>query len=273
MAMTLEDLVSTDVVPEPHAIIIVGEPGVGKSSLIGNLRDVLVVQLIREKTWANLKQTGAVPRNVAVAKKTIDSWTAMLTLIESLMSESIKTLPYKWLAIDSLTPLEGLLFKHVLETRYGGDETKYSSYNAGPRSAVPIWERFLDSLDRLRMARGMNIAMTAHHATRSQNDAEGADYDRNTAGFDKGLWAKTYPWADAVLFARYRTVNKDGKIKGGTSRYLLTGGVAACDAKNRYGLPREIEMGTTGKEAADNLTGALWEAVNRGAAMTGENDE
>jgi predicted ATPase len=105
MAMTLEDLVSTDVVPEPHAIIIVGEPGVGKSSLIGNLRDVLVVQLIREKTWANLKQTGAVPRNVAVAKKTIDSWTAMLTLIESLMSESIKTLPYKWLAIDSLTPL------------------------------------------------------------------------------------------------------------------------------------------------------------------------
>ena len=53
-------------------------------------------------------------------------------------------------------------------------------------------------------------------------------------------------WVDAILFARHevRTIERNGKARGVSSgvRLLHTTWTAAYDAKNRYGMPREIEM-------------------------------
>ena len=43
------------------------------------------------------------------------------------------------------------------------------------------------------------------------------------------------------------------KGRGGHSRVLYTQYSAAFDAKNRFGLDPEIEAGTSGKEAWENL--------------------
>ncbi len=52
-------------------------------------------------------------------------------------------------------------------------------------------------------------------------------------------------WADAVLFANYKTIvmtTKEGKKKaqGGQQRVLYTEHAATWDAKNRWGLPMEV---------------------------------
>ena len=256
MSVALTELVTTEVQTKPSKLIIVGPPGIGKSSLIGNIHKVLIAAMRREDTWGLLKRSGAVPADLAVLKKPIDQWTDMVTLVETLASENVKH-DYKCLAIDSLTPLEHVLFAHVCQTRFGGDQEKFMSFYKGPAEAARQWADFLSTLDRLRDFKNMAIVMTAHQGTKNEANPEGDDYSKLVATNDDRLWKRTTAWADAVLFARYKTVTKDGKIIGGAKRVLMTGGVAACDAKNRMDLKGEIDMGTTGKEAWDNLSTAI----------------
>jgi hypothetical protein len=259
----LADLVTTEVRIKPSALVIVGPPGIGKSSLIGNMPKVLVASLRREDTWSLLKRSGAVPADLAVLKNPIDQWTDLLTLVELLQSES-RPHDYKCLAIDSLTPLEHILFRHVCETKFGGDQDKFLNFYKGPFEAARQWGEFLSSLDRLRDTRGMAIVLTAHQATKSEANPEGDDYNKLVAFADDRIWKRTTAWADAVLFARYKTVIKDGKIVGGAKRVLNTGGVAAVDSKNRLGLIKEIEMGNSGAEAWANLSAAIKTALGIG---------
>lgn len=260
MSTQLEALLTTDIQSQPSAIVLVGPPGIGKTSLVANIPGVLLVTLKRERSLGLLKRSGAVPLDVATNKKPIDKFMELVTLVQMLASES-SAHDYKALAIDSLTPLEGLLSEHIVENKFEGNQAKFDSYGAGFKHMVATWRKFLDLLDQLRDLRGMSIIFTGHHATKLQSDAEGDDYDRNTVAFDKRLWEQTYPWADAVLFARYRTVKEDNKIIGGAERLLVTGGIAACDAKNRYGLDKTISMGAGGAEAWDNLRTAISTAL------------
>lgn len=256
MSICLEDLVTTEVTTKRSKLVIVGPPGIGKSSLIGNIPNVLIAAMRREDTWSLLKRSGAVPANLAVLKKPIDKWMDLVTLVEMLASESTKH-DYKYLAIDSFTPLEHILFAHVCETRFGNDQEKFMSFYKGPSEAARQWAEFLSTLDRLRDFKGMGIVLTAHQGTKTEANPEGDDYSKLVAANDDRLWKRTTAWADAVLFARYKTVTKDGKIIGGARRVLMTGGVAACDAKNRMELPTEIDMGATGQEAWNNLSSAI----------------
>jgi hypothetical protein len=260
MSLMLEDLVTTEVTKKPSRIIIVGPPGIGKSSLIGNIPGVLVAGLRREDTWSLLKRSGAVPASLAVLKKPIDRWDEMLTLVQMLSSEGVEH-NYRCLAIDSLTPLEHILFHHVCQTKYGGNREKFYEFYKGPLEAATQWSDFLVSLDQMSEARNMGIVITAHQHTKNEGNPEGDDFTKYTAFNDDRMWKRTIAWADAVLFARYKTIIKDGKVKGGSKRILMTGGAAACDAKNRMMLPHEIDMGEDGATAATNLMAAIKESL------------
>lgn len=102
--------------------------------------------------------------------------------------------------------------------------------------------------------RGNNVLITAHQKEkRFDPPNEMSGYDRYTL---KLIYAKNVSiasmlmeWADAVLFASYKTVvittskdGKTGKAQGGKSRVLYCDHTAAWDAKNRWGLPDEIPM-------------------------------
>ncbi len=64
-----------------------------------------------------------------------------------------------------------------------------------------------------------------------------------------------------MLFADYHTeVIEEGnrkKGRGGTRRVFYTTHTATYEAKNRHGLPEEIEMGESGKEAWNNFITAV----------------
>ena len=95
----------------------------------------------------------------------------------------------------------------------------------------------------------MGIIALAHSRVPSFKNPEGPDYDRIVPDLHGKTWALTHKWADSVLYLSYEThvmpagSDAKGKARGGSRRKLYTEHTAAFDAKNRHGLPAEIDGG------------------------------
>jgi hypothetical protein len=109
--------------------------------------------------------------------------------------------------------------------------------------------RLLNLLEEL-IGRGVNVVVTAHAKMRKfeQPDEMGA-YDRWEMKLSKTCAPLLKEWADAVLFANYKTlvINVDGqgtakgknKAQGG-QRVMRTTHHPCWDAKNRFSLPEKL---------------------------------
>jgi hypothetical protein len=172
---------------------------------------------------------------------------------------------YRTLFIDTINGAERLCHEHVCRRDYGGrwGRDGFTSFMQGYEVALADWRDLLDRLDRLRTARRMGIIALAHSRIATFKNPEGADYDRFVPDLHPKTWALTHKWADAVLFLNFETfVDSDrtelkGKGKGGSRRKLYTQRTAAFDAKNRHGLPAEIDGGRSAAEAWLNLATAM----------------
>lgn len=100
--------------------------------------------------------------------------------------------------------------------------------------------------------KGINVVMTAHAQMRKfeQPDELGA-YDRWEMKLSKQVAPIVKEWADMLLFCNYKTmvvnVDNQGAQKGknkaqGGKRVMYTTHHACWDAKNRFGLPDELDM-------------------------------
>ncbi len=251
--------VKSEAVHRPSAMVIMGPPHVGKSSLAGNIPGILAMPFAQENTWGLLKESGAVPKSLPVLPP-IASWNDLLAVLDSL---SAGVHQYKALALDTLGCAERLCHEHVCQEFFKGEwgERGFGGYQRGNEVALAPWRTFLTALDRLRDERGMSIVLLAHTRVRNFKNPAGPDFDRYCADVHDKTWALTHRWADAVLFANYFvTIDDKGiraKGKGGQQRILYTEYDAAFDAKNRFGLPAEIEMGSSGAEAWKNLAAAI----------------
>jgi hypothetical protein len=190
----------------------------------------------------------------------IKDWMTALNCLNWVMNEPHN---HKTLVADAGNGFERLCHEHVCQRDFKGDWGKagFSSYQAGYEVALADWRLFLSKLDAIREARRMAIILICHHKIAQFRNPEGSDYDRYTVDMHQKTWSLTAKWADIVLFMNYYTVvdKNDGRAKGkgGVRRVMYTERSASWDAKNRHGLPPEIEMGTSGKDAWDNFIAAL----------------
>lgn len=258
--MSVIEQISTEVVSRPSAMFVMGPPGIGKSTLAGNVPGIVVQPFGREDTWSLLKQAGAVPLDLPVLPRA----TKWLDLMINLSALATEEHPYKGIAIDTATCAESLCHEHVTDSQFGGSWDSFMAYHKGYEIAANSeWTDLLDKLDALR-DRGMSIVILGHTKIAAFKNPEGEDYDRFQPDLHKKTAAALTRWSDAVLFANYYTEVEDGKGKGGKSRVLYTEYSPAFDAKNRLGLPPEIDMGNSGAEAWTNLRNAIKEARNHG---------
>ena len=258
--MSVLEKITTEVASRPSAMFIMGPPGIGKSTLAGNIPGIVVQPFGREDTWSLLKQAGAVPTDLPVLPRA----TKWLDLMMNLNALATEEHAYKGIAIDTATCAESLCHEHVTDSQFGGSWDSFMAYHKGYEIAANSeWTDLLDKLDALR-DKGMSVVLLGHTRVAPFKNPEGEDYDRFQPDLHKKTAAALTRWADAVLFANYYTEVEDGKGKGGKSRVLYTEYSPAFDAKNRLGLPPVLDMGSNGTEAWANLVGAIKEARSNG---------
>lgn len=197
----------------------------------------------------------------------IEAWGDLLGAIETLRLDDH---PHRTLVIDTLNGAEALCHQYVCHRDFDDDwgPHGFTSYQSGFYASLPEWTRLLVDLDKLRVERKMTILWLCHTKIKPFKNPAGPDYDRYQADCHEKTWGLSHKWADCVLFGNFETTvtavqeNKKtgaskGKGVGGNYRIMYTERHAAYDAKNRLGLPSEIEMGNSPEEAWGNFISAV----------------
>ncbi len=255
----------------PLFMVLHGQEGVGKTSFGAFAPDPVFIQVGNETGLETLVAANRLPKT-SHFKQACQTWDELLEDVTWLLQ---KKHDHTTLVIDTLNGAERLCYDHVIKENYGGKagDDGFLSYQQGYTVALGPWRRLLKGLDMLRTERNMLIICLCHTAKRTFKNPEGPDYDRYEPAFEGAkAWGQTLKDADIVLFMSFHTeVRKEGaakpgratpkgKASGGQSRVIYTEHSATYDAKNRHGLPIEIDADGGGSQAWDNFATALTEA-------------
>ena len=169
---------------------------------------------------------------------------------EALTSLASEEHNYKTLVIDSLDWLEPLIWSKLCRDQgYGTIEEP--GYGKGYNQALDIWGDFIQALNYLRSKKDMTVILLAHTQVNKYNDPSSEPYDRYTINLHRNAAAKMLEFADAVLFANYRTTvtttdagfgQKKSRALGSGERIIFTEERPSHIAKNRYALPAELPL-------------------------------
>ncbi len=240
---------------QPPRIVLNAVEGWGKTSCGAYAPEPGILMARGETGYLTLLGAGLVPE---VGAASIDSWLGLLALLDEFAKESA----VKTLVVDAMGGIERLCHEHVCTRDFKGDwgEKGFSSYQKGFDVAINDWLQLLQKLDVLHN-QGMTILLLSHCQIRPFKNPLGEDYDRYVAAVHHKTWNVTHRWADAVLFGTFITVidSKDGRKRGigGTDRVLYCERRDAFDAKNRYGMPVEVEIPAEPSEIWSTIRAAI----------------
>jgi hypothetical protein len=245
----------------PNRYILHAIEGWGKTSFGAQCPKPIFLQTGGETGLETLIDAGRLPE--IPHAPAAQNWDEVLAVVEFLRTEDHG---FKTLVIDTINGAEALMHRHVCDRDYKGEwnEHGFLSYNKGYEVSLKDWIGFLNALDGLRAERKMTIFALCHTKVKPFKNPEGPDFDRYQPDMHEKTWGLSHKWSDCVLFGNFEiTVQTDkpeakrGKGTGGNFRMLYTERHAAYDAKNRLGLPSEIEMGNSPQEAWAAFTAAL----------------
>lgn len=222
---------------QPHAqkVLIYGVEGIGKSTLASQFPDPLFIDTEGSTGHLNVKRLD-----------TPTSWTMLCQEVQYIRDTQGLC---KTLVVDTIDWAERMCIAEVCAAH---DKKGIEDFGYGSGYTY-VYEKFGKLLDALSEVaeRGIHVVCTAHAALRKfEQPDEAASYDRYQLKLidtpKKSVANLVKEWADAVLFANYKTiveVTKTGKGKAqGQKRTLYCNHHACWDAKNRWGLPDEVPM-------------------------------
>jgi hypothetical protein len=248
----------------PNRYVLYAGPGWGKTSLAAQMPHPLFLQMRGETGLESLIDAGQL--NDTPHLPEITTWANLLDALDWIRSAEHN---YKTLVIDALNGTERLCHENVCERDFTGDWTDkgFMGYMRGYEVSLADWRLFLGQLDAIRLERKMTIMLLNHAKVVTFKNPDGPDFDRYQPDMHPKTWALTDKWADCVLFGNFEaqleqvTENrKTGAKKGkfiSRDRVLCTESQGAYDAKNRLGLPPEIEMGKSPQEAWGAMRNAI----------------
>jgi hypothetical protein len=240
--------------------------GFGKTSLAAYAPNPIFLQSRGETGLDTLIASNQLPETPHFPE--MQSWEDQAAAISFLTTEEH---PYKTLVLDTVNGLERLCYEFVCNRDFDDDwgNTGFGSYQKGYEVSLAEWRMFLNSLDELRRQKKMTIFMLFHSKIKTFANPDGANYDRWSVDMHEKTYGLTLKWLDALLFGNYETAvktskdartddaMKKGKAVGTIARVLYTEQRPTFDAKNRFGLPPEIDIEGTPKDAWAELANAV----------------
>ncbi len=231
-------MITRGIVPSAKKVVIYGPEGIGKTTLASKFPDPVFIDTEGSTKAMDVARLPS-PAN----------WDEMLEDVRYVYSnpDCCKTL-----VIDTMDWAETIAIKSMLKK---DDKKSIEDYGYG-KGYVRIQEEiqsFLNELDKV-IGVGIHVVLTAHAKMRKfeQPDEIGA-YDRWEMKMSKNVSPIVKEWADMVLFCNYKinvikTETNARKAQGG-KRIMYTTHNPCWDAKNRCGLPDEMDMDYEGLKA------------------------
>ena len=232
MAFDLKSILKNTAMAAPR-IMVYGVEGIGKSTFGAGAPNPIYI----------LTEDGLGSLNVDHFPLAT-SFQDVMDAIASLYKENHA---FETVVIDSLDWLEAIIQREI-EQKY---DAKDLAYGKGSLIAAERWREILDGLNALRNDKGMAVILIAHTTIKRFDSPEVEPYDRYQPKLQERSNAVVREWADAVLFANYRTIVKKDDVgfnqtnNRGIStgeRLLFTSERPAYMAKNRYNMPESIPL-------------------------------
>lgn len=232
MAFDLKSIRKNDAMAAPR-IMVYGVEGIGKSTFGAGAPNPIYI--LTEDGLGSLKVD-----HFPLATSFAD----VMDAIASLYKENHA---FETVVIDSLDWLEAIIQREI-EQKY---DAKDLAYGKGSLIAAERWREILDGLNALRNDKGMAVILIAHTTIKRFDSPEVEPYDRYQPKLQERSNAVVREWADAVLFANYKTIVKKDDVgfnqtnNRGIStgeRLLFTSERPAYMAKNRYNMPESIPL-------------------------------
>ena len=219
----------------PVKTVVYGSEGIGKSTFAGQFPDPLFIDT----------EGGTDQLDVRRVEKPV-TWEELLDIVNEVADTPGIC---GTLVIDTADWAEQMCVTHVCG-KYRQASIEGFGYGKGYTYLAEEWGHLLQACDRV-IASGKHVVLVAHAKQRKQElpDEAGA-FDRWEMKLRKQVAPLLKEWADLLLFLNYktyvvRTENNTNKAAGG-KRVMFTTHHPCWDAKNRHGLPEEMELSFAG---------------------------
>lgn len=216
-------------------VVIYGSEGIGKTTFAAAFPEPLFIDT----------EGGTAHMDVRRIDRP-QSWDELLTIVDEVAAAPNVC---KTLVLDTADWAEALCANYICQ-KYKQNSIESFGYGKGYTYLAEEFGRLFTEFDAV-IASGKNVVITAHAKMRKfeQPDEQGA-YDRWEMKLSKQVAPLLKEWCDMLLFLNYKTYvvtsETNSKKAQGGKRVMYTSHHPCWDAKNRHGLPAEMDMDYSG---------------------------
>lgn len=248
--------ISKGKIHRPLRIVVDGTEGVGKTTFCSCFPEPLFIDLEHGTDSMDVNRT-----------QTPENWEELIQIVNEVAEEPSVC---RTLIIDTGDWAETLCIGYICR-KYKQDGIEGFGYGKGYVYLREEFDNLLRALDGV-IAAGINVVITAHTKIKKfELPNEQGAFDRYELKMSKNVAPLVREWCDIQLFANFKTYvvdtgNKHHKGTGGTKRVMYASHTASWDAKNRHGLPDEMDFDFRCIEHLFNgtkpgTTGTPWERL------------
>lgn len=211
--------------------VIYGTEGVGKSTLASKFPEPLFLDVEGGTSQLDIRRV-----------EVNDTWDELLsTVTEVFRNPDI----CRTLVIDTADAAETLCIQLILH-KYNQKSIESFGYGKGYTYIGEEWNRLMTALDGC-IDKGINVTLIAHAKQRKiELPEQTGAFDHWEMKLSKQVAPILKEWADLLLFCNYKTfvvtTESNSKKAQGGKRVMYTSHNPVYDAKNRYGLPDEMDL-------------------------------